>query len=176
MSDAPETTPDAAADAASGNTPILPAAEIPMVMVAAGELSALKERAARADEYLTLAKYAKADFINYQDRVRKEKADWNRIALTSFAGDLLSAVDGFSMANFEDPKLNEAIRILEKEFVRVLSKHGITPIDVADQPFNPMFHDAIAIEPQGTKLQEARRGWMIDGKVLRPASVRIVKG
>lgn len=162
-----------------GGAPVSPEVPVPMATIPVHELEALRAQVAaeqaKANEYLSLARYAKADFINYQDRVRKDKADWNRLALTGFANDLLSAIDGFSLANFEDPKLNEAIRILEKEFVRVLSKYGITPIDTANKAFDPMLHEAIAIEQGGTVLQEARRGWMIDGKVLRAASVRIVR-
>ena len=163
----------------AGSTPVPPAAPVEMTTIPVHELQALQAQLSaaqtKADEYLSLARYAKADFVNYQDRVRKDKADWNRLALQQFASDLLSAIDGFSMANFEDPKLNEAIRILEKEFVRVLSKYGITPIDTVNKAFDPMLHDAIAIEQGGTMLQEARRGWMIDGKVLRAAPVRIVR-
>ncbi|HVE39344.1 MAG TPA: nucleotide exchange factor GrpE [Planctomycetota bacterium] len=130
---------------------------------------------AKAEEYLELAKRAKADFINYQDRVRRDRADWNRLALEGFIRELLPAMDGFSMAKFEDPKLLEAVRLLEKEFVRVLAKSGVTPIETAGKGFDPMYHDAVAMEPGGTQLEEVRRGWLIDGKVLRAASVRLVK-
>lgn len=130
---------------------------------------------AKADEYLELAKRAKADFINYQDRVRRDKADWNRQALEGFIRELLPAMDGFSMAKFEDPKLLEAVRILEKEFTRVLAKAGVTPIETTGKAFDPLYHDAVAMDPGGTQLEEVRRGWLIDGKVLRAASVRLVK-
>jgi len=130
---------------------------------------------AKADEYLELAKRAKADFINYQDRVRRDKADWNRQALEGFVRELLPALDGFSMAKFEDPKLLEAVRILEKEFLRVLAKTGVTPIETAGKTFDPLYHDAVAMEQGGTQLEEVRRGWLFDGKVLRAASVRLVK-
>lgn len=130
---------------------------------------------AKADEYLELARRAKADFINYQDRVRRDKADWNRQALEGFVRELLPALDGFALANFEDPKLNEAVRLLEKEFLRVLAKTGVTPIETAGKTFDPLYHDAVAMEPGGTQLEEVRRGWLFDGKVLRASSVRLVK-
>ena len=130
---------------------------------------------AKADEYLELARRAKADFINYQDRVRRDKNDWNRQALEGFVREILPALDGFGMANFEDPKLNEAVHLLEKEFLRVLAKNGVTPIETAGKAFDPLYHDAVAMEPGGTQLEEVRRGWLMDGKVLRPASVRLVK-
>lgn len=129
---------------------------------------------AKADEYLELARRAKADFINYQDRVRRDKGDWNRQALEGFVRELLPALDGFSMAKFEDAKLTEAVRILEKEFLRVLAKTGVTPIETAGKAFDPLYHDAVSMEPGGTQLEEVRRGWLFDGKVLRAASVRLV--
>jgi molecular chaperone GrpE (heat shock protein) len=130
---------------------------------------------AKADEYLELARRAKADFINYQDRVKRDKADWNRQSLEGFVRELLPALDGFSLAKFDDTKLTEAVRILEKEFLRVLSKAGVTPIETAGKSFDPLYHDAVAMEPGGTQLEEVRRGWLFDGKVLRAASVRLVK-
>ena len=130
---------------------------------------------AKADEYLDLARRAKADFINYQDRVRRDKADWNRQSLEGFVRELLPALDGFALAKFEDAKLTEAVKLLEKEFLRVLAKTGVTPIETAGKAFDPVYHDAVAMEPGGTVLEEVRRGWLFDGKVLRPASVRLVR-
>lgn len=146
-----------------------------MVQISPEVLQELQERAAKADEYLDLAKYAKADFLNYQDRVRRDKVEWNRQAIYSVITDLLPALDGFALARFEDPKLMEAIRMLEREFLRVLAKHGVVPIITAGQSFDPVLHEAIAAEPGGTMLEEVRRGWLIEGRVLRAASVRIVK-
>jgi molecular chaperone GrpE len=144
-----------------------PAAEAPVNDAAAWK--------AKADEYLELARRAKADFINYQDRVRRDKADWNRQALDGFVRELLPALDGFALAKFDDEKLTGAIRILEKEFLRVLSKAGVTPIETAGKAFDPLYHDAVAMDPGGTQLEEVRRGWLFDGKVLRAASVRLVQ-
>jgi molecular chaperone GrpE len=135
----------------------------------------LSAQAAQAEEYLELARRAKADFLNYQDRVRREKAEWTRSALDGFIRELLPALDGFALAKFDDPKLLEALRVIEKEFVRVLAKHGIAPIDTAGKPFDPNFHEAVGVDPGGTALEEVRRGWMIGDRVLRPTAVRIVK-
>ena len=144
----------------------------PTVELLQVEIAQLK---AKADEYLELARRSKADFINYQDRVRRDKTDWNRQSLEGFMRELLPALDGFSLANFQDPKLLEAVRLLEKEFLRVLAKTGVTPIETAGKSFDPLYHDAVAMEEGGTQIEEVRRGWLFDGKVLRAASVRLVK-
>jgi molecular chaperone GrpE (heat shock protein) len=134
----------------------------------------LSEQAAKAEEYLDLARRAKADFINYQQRMGRERQEWTRQSLEGFARELLGALDGFSLAKFEDPKLLEAMRVVEKEFLRVLAKNGITPIDVAGRPFDPNFHEAVGVDPGGTALEEVRRGWMFGDRVLRPSAIRLV--
>jgi molecular chaperone GrpE len=145
------------------------------------EMAALREKAAKADEYLDLARRAKAEFINYQDRVRRERQDWTRQAVEGFLRDFLPALDSFSMARFDDPKLTEAIRLIEKEFLRVLAKNGVSPIETAGRTFDPLYHEAVGVEeapgkPDGAILDEVRRGWLVEGRVMRPASVLIAKG
>ena len=135
----------------------------------------LSDQAAKAEEYLDLARRAKADFLNYQDRVRRDKAEWTRSSLEGFIRELLPALDGFAMAKFDDPKLLDALRVIEKDFTRILAKHGITAIDASGKAFDPNFHEAVGVEEGGTALEEIRRGWMIGDRVLRPSAVRIVK-
>ncbi len=147
---------------------------------ARAEIAALQEKAARAEEYLDLARRARADFVNYQDRVRRERQEWGRQAVEQFVREFLSAMDAFTLARFEDPKLVEAIRVIEREFLRILGKFEIVPLETAGKAFDPLYHEAVAVEeradvPEGTILEEVRRGWMIGDRVLRPAAVRIAK-
>jgi molecular chaperone GrpE len=145
---------------------------------AGDELAGLR---AKAEEYLELAKRATADFINYQDRVRRDRQDWTRQAVEAFVRDFLPALDGLSSARFEDPRRLEAVRHQETDGLRVQAKHGIVPIETGGKGFDPLYHEAVAAQEgtdraDGSILEEARRGWMIDGRVLRPASVRFAKG
>jgi molecular chaperone GrpE len=143
------------------------------------ELRDLREKAAKADEYLDLARRQKAEFLNYQERIRREREDWKRQALDEFVRDFLPALDAFTWARFEEPTLMESLRLVEREFLRVLSKHGITPIET-EGPFDTTRHEAVAVEeradvPPNKILEEVRRGWRMSNAVLRPASVRISK-
>jgi molecular chaperone GrpE len=146
----------------------------------AEELRDLREKAARADEYLELARRQRADFLNYQERVRREREDWKRQSLEGFILDFLPALDAFTWARFEEPTLMESLRIVEREFLRVLSKHDVVPIETENLAFDPLRHEAVAVEersdvPDGRILEEVRRGWRLASVVLRPASVRISK-
>ena len=144
------------------------------------ELRELRDKAAKADEYLDLARRQKAELLNYQERVRRERADWKRQALDDFVRDFLPALDAFTWARFEEPTLMESLRLVEREFHRVLSKHGIVPVETESQAFDSARHEAVAVEERvdvsaGTILEEVRRGWRMSDVVLRPASVRIAK-
>jgi molecular chaperone GrpE len=144
------------------------------------ELRELREKAAKADEYLELARRQTAELFNYQERVRREREDWKRQALDDFVRDFLPALDAFTWARFEEPTLMESLRLVEREFHRVLSKHGIVPVETEDQSFDPARHEAVAVEeradvPEGRIIEEVRRGWRMSTIVLRPASVRIAK-
>ncbi|HVR87338.1 MAG TPA: nucleotide exchange factor GrpE [Planctomycetota bacterium] len=144
------------------------------------EVERLRAQAAKSREYLDLARRIKADFANYQDRIQRERAAWTREAVEDFIRDFLPALDAFTWARFEEPTLMESLRLVEHEFLRVLAKHGIFPLETEGSTFNPLFHEAVAFEetdlqPDGTILEEVRRGWSLEGHVLRPTSVRIAR-
>ena len=144
------------------------------------ELDALREKAAKADEYLELSKRLRADLVNYQDRVRREKQTWTRQALDDFFRDFIPAMDIFTWARFEEPTLMENLRLMEREFMRVLAKQDVAPIETQGKTFDPAFHEAVGSEEreegvEGAIIEEVRRGWAISRHVLRPASVRIVR-
>jgi|SRR5579862_4302320 len=144
------------------------------------ELQALRAEAAQAAEYLDLARRSKADFINYQDRIRRERAQWGRETLREFIQEFLPALDSFTWARFEEPTLMENLHLVERELLQTLARHDIVPMETAGKRFDPSYHEAVASDvtsekPPGTILGEVRRGWMQGNQVLRPARVRIAK-
>jgi molecular chaperone GrpE len=150
------------------------------VMIDPGELEALRAKAAKADEYLELSKRLRADLVNYQDRMKREKQSWTRQALDDFFRDFIPAMDIFTWARFEEPTLMESLRLMEREFMRVLAKQEVVPIETQGKTFDPSFHEAVGSEEreggvEGAIIEEVRRGWTIAGHVLRPANVRIVR-
>ena len=63
-------------------------------------------------------------------------------------------------------------RLLLKAFERA----GLAVIDPAGQPFDPASHEAIAMQPSAdhpphTVLQVIQNGWLLNGRLLRPARV-----
>jgi molecular chaperone GrpE len=144
------------------------------------EIRDLREKAARAEEYLDLARRAKADFINYQERIRREREEWSRDAVAEFIRDFLPALDSFTWARRREPKMAESLGLIERELLNRLARHGIVPIPPSGDRFDPTVQEAVAAEetdekPPGTILEQVRRGWKVGDQVLRPAGVRVAK-
>ena len=144
------------------------------------DLERLAQSARQAAEFKEIAQRVQADFINYQDRVRREKEDWSRAAVGRFVREFLPALDSLADAIRSAPAGAPAdgLRILQKEFLRVLATQGVAPIEAVGRPFDPNLHEAIGTveradaEP-GTVVEELRGGWTIQGRLLRPATVRV---
>ncbi|HXQ31136.1 MAG TPA: nucleotide exchange factor GrpE [Steroidobacteraceae bacterium] len=150
-----------------------------------GEVAALEAALAAAnakaaqnyDQYVR----ALAEFDNYRRRAARDLDAAQRYALERFAQELLPALDGFelALANAAAPDVKSLIegqaathRLLMKAF----EKAGIAELDPTGQPFNPEQHEAMvaqptADQPPNTVLQTVQKGYLLNGRVLRPARV-----
>lgn len=66
-----------------------------------------------------------------------------------------------------------------KQFDEVLVALGLTPIKTVGEVFNPALHEAVAQQtsdaPEGTVVEEVESGFMLGGRVLKPAKVVVAK-
>ncbi len=146
------------------------------------ELEKLRKLATERDEYLLTAKKIQAEFINYQDRARTEKSDLSKFALEGFLKEIIVIRDYFqsSLVGIKDEKLAEGINLIEKEFMRILTKHGVSEIKAKGQKFDPNIHEAISIDEtntaeENTVTEDLKIGYLLNGRVLRPTMVRVAK-
>ena len=63
---------------------------------------------------------------------------------------------------------------------RVMRTHGLQPIAVIGQSFDPELMEAVEVEtssnrPSGEVIDELRRGYLWNGRVFRFAQVRVAK-
>ena len=71
------------------------------------------------------------------------------------------------------------MELIQRELLRVLEKFGVTSFTSVGQPFDPERHEAIARvpaqgRPECTVADETARGYLLNGRVLRPAMVTVV--
>jgi molecular chaperone GrpE len=66
-------------------------------------------------------------------------------------------------------------------FLQELRRFGVEQFEVEGKPFDPSLHDAVAHlpapgAPEGTVVAEARKGYLLHGRLLRPAQVAVAGG
>jgi len=70
------------------------------------------------------------------------------------------------------------VELIHQQLLKVLEKSGVVPFSSVGQPFDPERHEAVmrveTREAEGnTVLEEMRRGYVRNGRVLRPAQVTV---
>ena len=121
-----------------------------------------------------------ADFENFKKRTRREKEDIRKFANEGLLKDILPALDNLNraLAHVEDRSnpLVQGIEMVAKQFVDIMGGYGVTPVDSKGKPFDPAIHDAMGQTPSeeyepGCIADEFEKGYMIHGRLLRPAKV-----
>jgi molecular chaperone GrpE len=160
------------------------------------ELEQLKERAASAQ--LTAValeenmKSVKEQFVRLSadfDNFRKRSATERDTLKSSIKGDTVAAmlplIDNFELAKSQlkletegEKKIDAAYQGLYKQMVELFRGMGLEAVPGAGEPFDPNLHEAIMREPNddvpdGTVLEEFRKGFMLGERLLRPAMVKV---
>lgn len=127
-----------------------------------------------------------ADFENFKKRATKERQDHTKFATENLLREFLPVLDNLTRAvasarkSGEAPTIAAGIDMVTQEFLKVLKRAGIEPISVIGLPFDPSFHEALQqIETDstipGTVAVEILPGYLLNGRVLRPALVGVAK-
>ena len=132
------------------------------------------------DEYLDLARRAKADFENYRKRATQQSADAAKRGKAELARELLPAIDSLERAldaaESDAGALAKGVSLVRDELLATLARAGVEAYDPAGETFDPSWHEALSTRPQdgvdsGIVLETLDRGYRLDGQVLRPARV-----
>ncbi|MFN2239170.1 MAG: nucleotide exchange factor GrpE [Thermoanaerobaculia bacterium] len=125
---------------------------------------------------------SRADFENFRRRMEKEKVEFRRYAVADTLRDLLPVLDNFERAlsvptaSVED--FRTGIEMIARQLAEILERTGLQTIDPAGEPFDPLFHEAIArvetaeAEPNSV-FDVMQKGYMLHERLLRPAMVRV---
>ncbi len=131
-------------------------------------------------------KRALADYANLQKQIEKERLQWVKFASQGLIEDLLPILEHYEQAMACVPKEMEkeqwvaGFRHIQKQFEDFMQKNGIEKIQAEGEKFNTERHESIGAEVSDKDadmvLKQVRPGYMLHGKVLRPAQVIISTG
>src|SRR5688572_18630849 len=125
-----------------------------------------------------------AEFENYRRRTRQDHARAEQNGKREVLLALLDVMDDFDRALLhvgEAPHaVADGLRLIRQRFSDVLHSNGVTPFDSEGKPFDPTVHEAMTVidsdgEDSGRVYTEHRRGYLINGELLRPARVAVLK-
>ena len=137
-----------------------------------------------AEEYLNGWKRAKADLINYKKDETKRLEDAIKFGNEFLIRDLITILDSFNLAISALEKtgaVDKGIYLIKSQLEDALKRHGLEKLVVsAGEPFNPATQEAITeVESStmspGQVVEEVEAGYTLNGKIIRPARVKVAK-
>jgi len=146
----------------------------------------LDEKEKEIEQFKEKSLYQQADFENFKKLKAKEKQEALRFGNETLVKELLPVIDNLERAIQHASKTEDSRNIIEgveltlNGLLKVLEKFGITRVDALEQAFDPNVHEAIAQEERGDKapgtvIAELQKGYIMDGRLLRPAMVTVAK-
>ena len=140
----------------------------------ATEIQTLKSRLLRA----------RADLDNLRKRAAREKEELKKTGVRSLIEALAPALDSFDHAlaaldeAHDTEALAQGVEAIHQQLAKALRDHGLERIDPKGQPFDPNFHEGLAVEksdehPNNTVLDVFQCGYLLHGRIIRPARVRV---
>ena len=151
----------------------------------------LEEFKKKAEEYLSGWKRAQADLINYKKDETKRLEEAVKFGNAILIRDLLTTLDAFDLAVVALEKsgpVDKGIYMIKNQLEDTLKKHGLEKLTVSlGQSFDPNLQEAIAEVaspepaegkpqwPPNTIVEEVEAGYTLNGKLIRPARVKVAK-
>ena len=147
----------------------------------------LEQANQKAQENWDKALRIQAEMENLKRRTQKDLDDTRKYAVERFAKVLISVIDSLELGlqaiagdSPEVQKFREGSELTLKQFETAFAKANIETVNPLGQPFNPEHHQAMAMQPSAelapnSVLTVFQKGYLLNGRLLRPAMVVVAK-
>jgi molecular chaperone GrpE len=134
---------------------------------------------AERDELFGRLQRLAAEFDNYRKRNARENAALTARANERVVKELIPILDDLGRALeaaslHEEAKLEEGVRLVQRELAAALQREGLAEIDT-DGQFDPHVHEALLSQPsdaqEGSVIEVVQKGYRLGDRVVRPARV-----
>lgn len=126
--------------------------------------------------------YLRAELDNAGKRYAREKLEMQRVAAEGLIRSLVEVREDLERAagSLREPAAADGVRMILAQLDRVLAAHGLEAVPGIGSAFDPFFHEAAervaSPQPEGTVVEEVRRGYVLHKRLLRPALVKVSTG
>lgn len=143
-------------------------------------LSEFEAVSAERDQYLDALRRLKAEFDNSRKRQERERARTLEAATEKLVQELLPVLDNLDRALESDGDIRGGVQATREQLADVLAEEGLLTVASDGQLFDPNVHEAVMGRPSeehedGTVLQTFQRGYLLNGRAIRPAKVVVAK-
>ncbi len=138
---------------------------------------------AKVDENWDTVLRLKADLENLRRRNEKQVEDAHKFAAKKFIQELLPVADSMEMglaAEGDVEQIKEGVVLTKKVFDSAMGKFGLEAVEPLGEKFDPELHQAMAMQPseeyeEGHVSAVMQKGYVLNGRLVRPAMVMVVK-
>jgi len=134
---------------------------------------------AEANTCRGLTQRIQADFDNYRKRNNSMAEDMKKLGQSLVIEKLLSVLDNCDLARkyISDQSALTGFNMMEQQILSALSGFGLEEIDAVEKDFDANFMSAVEREKNeamnGKVIEVLAKGYKLDGKLLRPANVKV---
>lgn len=140
----------------------------------------LEEEKENSAKMLDMAKRLQADFENYRKRTERESEEYRKYATKGLVSELINVADDLERALAsvkEEDALSTGVRAVRGNLMKILEAQGLKEIPTEGK-FDPNMHEALMVsegDEDDMVAEVYQKGYMMNGKVLRYAKVRVTK-
>lgn len=144
----------------------------------------LAEKTAEAERNLDRYMRERAETENFKKRMQRDKNEALRYAVEPLARDLLPVIDDLERAvehaasGGNGQPLVAGVRLVLKNALDVLERHGVTRVEANSGPFDPSRHEAVMQVPDARRqpnqiVEQFEPGYTLHERLIRPAKVSV---
>lgn len=138
-------------------------------------------------ELTDLLQRNQANFENYRKQVQLQLEDMKKMAARDMVRQILPIIDNFELAlknvnhnQGANAEFIQGMELIHAQLLQALQQNNVTIIDTKDKIFDPYLHEALMKVPselsENKIIEEFQKGFLMHGKVLRHAKVKISAG
>jgi len=148
----------------------------------------LKQCQTEKQDYLAMSQRLKADYLNLKREGELAKTEIIKFANESLLYQILELADNFELAfanqtawQAVDENWRTGVEYIYAKLKNIMEQNGLIEISALGEPFDPLKHHALElVAPAGEAennrvVAVAQKGYTLQGKVIRPAQVKVGK-
>lgn len=126
----------------------------------------------------------RAELENQRKRMQRDLEQSLKFANEKLLRDLLPVYDGLesglAVQNADVASMREGLGLTLKSLLKIAESNGLEQLDPVGQPLDPELHHAVSMvaapgQPPGTVVGVMQKGYVLNGRLLRPALVTVAK-